>query len=297
MILEFGRIEMPGLRLDDMSGKLAHLRRQLDVGDILEIGVLFAYLVGIAQGHAEQPALERLQHYHALPARQHDPSERHHVEVADGIPDHGERLLPDLVGRSQIIGVLQIALIDLGLGHELIDIDGVSALDLDLLDFLVVDLDVLAFADLVAATHLLPRDRLAGLRIHHLLANTIAGLLVDAAKRYALRSRGSRIERDRTRNQRKLEITLPISSRRHRELLPLHARQSPGAENIEPRPLATGVTGPPRRTLMSGIALTSRGSTRFPTAAVRPRAAGQVRAIYRTFIAGGRPDGDSATIG
>src|SRR5262249_51826750 len=148
----------------------------------------------------------------------------------------------------------------LGFGHELIDIDGVSALDLDLLDFLVVDLDVLAFADLVAATHLLPRDRLAGLRIDHLLAKTIAGLLVDAVKRYALRGRGSRIERDRTRNQRKLEITLPISSGRHRELLPLHARQSPGAENIEPRPLATGVTGPPRRTLIM-----SRGSTRFPT--------------------------------
>ena len=108
-----------------------------------------------------------------------------------------------------------------------------GALDLDLIEFLVFDLEVLSLPDLVAAAGIFLGDRLARLRVDHLLLETIARVLVDAMKRNALGSRRSRIKRDRARDQRELEITLPIRSRRHGELLAAYARVTPGIANMQ----------------------------------------------------------------
>ena len=89
------------------------------------------------------------------------------------------------------------------------------ALHLNGFELVVVDLDVHALVDFVAPTLVLGLDRLARLLVDQLLTQTVTRLLVDLPKRDALgRGRGG-TERDRTRDERELEITLPICTRRH----------------------------------------------------------------------------------
>ena len=80
------------------------------------------------------------------------PRERHPALVLHGIADNGERLLAGLAVRHDVIGAVEVALVDLIDGHELVDVERVRALDLDGLDLLGLDLDVLALGDFVAAT-------------------------------------------------------------------------------------------------------------------------------------------------
>jgi hypothetical protein len=65
----------------------------------------------------------------------------------------------------------------------------VGALDLDRVELLVLDDQVLALGDLVAAALVLGGDRLAGFLVDELLAQAIAGRLVDLAEGNPLRGR------------------------------------------------------------------------------------------------------------
>ncbi len=215
VILEFLRIEMGGLGLDNMGSQLAHLGRQLDVRDVLEIGGLVANLVGIAQRRRQQPLVEGLDHRDVLAPGEDYAAEPHHLLLADGIADDREGLLADLIGGRDVVRALDIAIVDLLARHEAFDLERMRALDLDLLDLLVLDLNVLALADLVAAADVLLVHRLGGLRIDQLLLEPVAGLLVDPVERHSLRAGRSRIQSDRTGYQRELQVALPISTRGH----------------------------------------------------------------------------------
>jgi hypothetical protein len=85
-----------------------------------------------------------------------------------------------------------------------------GALDLDGVEFLVLDHEVLPLGDLVAAPLVLGGDRLAGFLIDELLAQPIAGRLVDLPERNPLRGRAGGMQRDRARDQRQLEIAFPV---------------------------------------------------------------------------------------
>src|SRR5262249_48967088 len=159
--------------------------------------------------------VERFQHDDMLAARKHDAPERDHTLVADRIADDCERFLTDLVGGRDVIRTVEITVVDLGLRYKAVDVDCVGALDLDLLDLVVLDLEILALADLVAAADVILLDKIAGLRIDQLLLQPIAGLLVDAVEGDALGRRRRGIERDRTRDERKLEVSLPVGTRGH----------------------------------------------------------------------------------
>ena len=71
-------------------------------------------------------------------------------------------------------------------GHEAVDLDDVGALDLDRFDFRILCDEVLALGDLVAAALVLGSNRLAGLFIDELLAQAIAGGLIDLPECNAL---------------------------------------------------------------------------------------------------------------
>jgi hypothetical protein len=58
----------------------------------------------------------------------------------------------------------------------------VVALDLDRLQFLRLDLDIFAFAELITASLLVGLDDITRLGVHHLLLQPVAGLLVDHVK-------------------------------------------------------------------------------------------------------------------
>jgi hypothetical protein len=101
--------------------------------------------------------------------------------------------------------------------HKAIDLDGVGALDLDRVQLRILDDKVLALGDFVTAAFVLGGDRLAGLFIDELLAQAIAGGLVDLSQRDALGTRARRMQRNRTGDQGKFEIAFPV--RTHHQLL------------------------------------------------------------------------------
>src|SRR3984893_13484143 len=124
-----------------------------------------------------------------------------------------------LVCGRDLIRVVDIAIVDLRSRNERINRDGVGTFDPNLLDFLVLHLEILALANLVAAANVLLFDRLAGFGVDALLLLPVSGIFVDPVERNALRTRRGRIKRDRARNQGQLEITLPGGTRGHGTLL------------------------------------------------------------------------------
>jgi hypothetical protein len=91
------------------------------------------------------------------------------------------------------------------------------ALDLDSFELRILDDEILALGDLVAAAFVFGDDRLAGFFINELLAQTIAGSLVDLPKCDALSRRASRMQRNRAGDESKFEIAFPVGT--HVQLL------------------------------------------------------------------------------
>ena len=73
-ILEFRRIEMGGLGIEDVARQFDHVLRNLRMADIVEILVLVAQFVWKPQGGAEQAFPKRLDRNHMLTVGQHDAS-------------------------------------------------------------------------------------------------------------------------------------------------------------------------------------------------------------------------------
>src|SRR5229473_2236153 len=138
---------------------------------------------------------------HPLALREHQPPERHHRLAAHGLANDRKGLLPDRLAGHDVIRRVEEALVDLGPRHKAVDLDGVGALDLDRFELRILDDEVLALGDLVAAAFVLGGDRRAGLLIDELLAQPIAGGLVDLPKRDALGTRARRMEGNRTGDQ------------------------------------------------------------------------------------------------
>ena len=84
-------------------------------------------------------------------------------------------------GRD-VVGAIQISLVDLLARNERVDLDGVVALDRNGVEFVIVDRDVGVLRVLVAATLIVGLDRLARDLVNQLLPQPVAGLLVDLAK-------------------------------------------------------------------------------------------------------------------
>src|SRR5437660_9868205 len=93
----------------------------------------------------------------------HQPSERHHALAAHGLAKDGKGLLADRLAGSDIIRRVEEALVDLRARHKAVDLNGVSALDLNRVQLRILEDEVLALGDLVAAAFVLRGNRLAGL--------------------------------------------------------------------------------------------------------------------------------------
>src|SRR5262245_34289906 len=126
-----------------------------------------------------------------------------------------KRLLPDVAIGDNVVRAVQIEFVDRFLRHELIDLDRAFAFDRDRLEFLGIDLEVLVLTDLVAFDDVIGVDFFFGVGIDLAVFDPMTGLFVDLmeADFFALRGRGE--ERDRTRDQRQLEVALPIRAGCH----------------------------------------------------------------------------------
>ena len=86
---------------------------------------------------------------------------------------------------------------------------------LDLVELAVVDRDIVALGDFIAAHALVALDDFAGFGIDILLLQAMAGLAIEEMERDALaRARGGE-EGDGTGDKRELQIALPVGPRCH----------------------------------------------------------------------------------
>src|SRR3954454_17599730 len=215
VVLELAGIEMGGLGLEDMAGELNHVLGDLRALDVVEELVLVAQFVREAQRGAEQALAERLDRDDVLAIGEYDLGERDAILVLHGVADHGESIDRGLAVGRDIVGMVEIALVDLVARHETLDVDGVVALDLDRFELLRLDLDIFALTQLVAASLLVALDDVAGLSVDHLLLQPVAGLAVDHVKPRLLGRGGRRIKHDGATDQRELQRSLPIGARCH----------------------------------------------------------------------------------
>src|SRR6185437_6575926 len=171
-------------------------------------------LIRVSQRLPEQALAPRLKHDRPLAFGQHHAPQRDHALAAHRVADDRERLKRHLALRNEVVGALDVALVDLGFRHEAVDVDRMAALDRDRVELLVLDLQVDALVDLVAPPLVVGIDRLPRLVVDQLLAEAVAGLLVDLPESDPLARRGRGVERDRAGDEGKLEIAFPVGAGR-----------------------------------------------------------------------------------
>ena len=115
-------------------------------------------------------------------SRQHDPSDRDHVHFGNRVANDRESVLSDLAIGSEVIGGVDIAVVDLAARNELIDLDGPGAFDLHGVDLLVFHDEVPTFPDLISARCVFSGHNVAGLQIDVLLLQAVSGFPVIRLK-------------------------------------------------------------------------------------------------------------------
>jgi hypothetical protein len=101
-----------------------------------------------------------------LPVRHDDLHKRNTLFILHGVANNDESFDSCLPVRRDVVGLVQITLVDIGPGHESVDVDGMSALDLDRPKLLFVDFNILP---LVSSSLVLGVNQASCLLVHHLL--------------------------------------------------------------------------------------------------------------------------------
>jgi hypothetical protein len=132
--------------------------------------------------------------------------------------------MADLAVRHQVIGTDQIAIVDVGFGYELVDLDGTGGFQRDVLKLVLRHLDIGVGVDLVALHDIVGRDFLAGVGVDLGIFDAMAGLAVDLIEADLLGIRGCRIQSDRAGHERKAQKAFPVSAGGH-GILRKHSRR------------------------------------------------------------------------
>ena len=106
-----------------------------------------AHFIRIEQRGTDQALVIRLKRHRPLALAQHNAPQRHQGLAAHRLADHRKGALPDRIVDGNVIGRIEEALVDLRTRHKAVDVDRVRARDLDRLQFVVLDEEILAFAD------------------------------------------------------------------------------------------------------------------------------------------------------
>ena len=135
-------------------------------------------LVGVAQRLEQQAAAARLQRDDIFLAAHRELADADLLRGLQRIAQDDIGLLGEVVGRDDVIRLVEIDRVDVVLVDELDEVERLAALELDALDLLGVEQDIVALGDLVALDDLVAVDRAdAG---HDLLIfDALARRLVD----------------------------------------------------------------------------------------------------------------------
>jgi hypothetical protein len=132
--------------------------------------------------------------------------------------------LPDIgfpgdlvVVRSDVERLVEIDRVDLVLIDELHKVDGALRLELDVVNLLIIEQDVFALLDFIAAHDLVGVDG-ADTGNDLLVADPLPGRLVDLVERNPGCGLRCREQLDRDRHQSQSDLTRPIRARGHTRL-------------------------------------------------------------------------------
>jgi hypothetical protein len=138
-----------------------------------------------------------------------------HIHAADGFADDREGVVPHLPVRDEVIGPDEIAGIDVGLRHELVDVDGAGRLQGDVLKLVLRHFDVGVGIDFVALGDVFGGDFLAGIGVDLHVFDAVAGVPVDLVEADLLGLGRGRVQSDRTGDERKAEEAFPVGAGGH----------------------------------------------------------------------------------
>jgi hypothetical protein len=113
-----------------------------------------------------------------LTACEHDPTDRDHVHFADRVTDDSKGILSETIG-CDVVGRVNVAIIDLVSRNELINLNRSRALDFDSLKLFVLNDEVLPLSDLVTTCDVVTGDHFTRFRIDILLLQAVSGLPVN----------------------------------------------------------------------------------------------------------------------
>src|SRR5215813_13497857 len=209
-VFEFGRIELGLLGLQNVLRQVEHVLRNLDVRNAVEIFLLLAHLVVVAQGGPYDAIAARREHQQPLATVEHHARNPDQPFIAHGLADDRECLVSDLVVGHEIIGLVEIELVHLLALDKGLDLDRVGAFERDFVELLLLQQDVAVAVDLIAFDAVFLRHLRSGVGVDHVVANPIAGFAVDDVETDAI-ARGRRREQgDATGYEREFEVALPI---------------------------------------------------------------------------------------
>ena len=183
-IIELVRAEVSGFSLNDDVGEVLHFFRQFHIRNVLEVCILAANFIAIAQDGPDDAFAQRLQHDDTLAPRDDNPAEPNNVLIPHGVADDCEGLFSHaLIGRD-IIGRFEVARVNFGARHKFFDVDRVRALDLNCVQFIVVHQQKGILADGIALGLVLGLYDLARFGIDELAFDLVARFAIDGVERY-----------------------------------------------------------------------------------------------------------------
>ncbi|QTK82762.1 Hypothetical protein AT6N2_L2085 [Agrobacterium tumefaciens] len=162
-----------------MAGEFEHLIIEFDIRDGFENRRFGTNLVTEIQRRRDECLAAGPDEQHAIAAEKHRFTERRHLFVVHCFCKKRQRFLTALAAWSQIVGLVEIELVDLVTGEEVFDADDLVALRHQLCDFVSLDNDVITIVELVPFDLIVAKNRLTRIAIDILSLDAVAGLAVD----------------------------------------------------------------------------------------------------------------------
>ncbi len=197
-----------------------------------------------AHGVGQQALAAHLQRQLAFLAAQDKLAQRDLALLLHGVAYDGEGLDARALLGNDEEGIVPIQAVDVGLVHELVDGDGLGAVQPHLVEIGVVEQDVFVLGHLIAAHQMAALHRTGvGVGRHH--ADAVVGVRIDQVKAHVGGAGRRGVERHRAGDERQLQVSLPCGASGHVGS-PRQAK-CPAPTYVRYRGQARGLPGCPRR--------------------------------------------------
>jgi hypothetical protein len=117
-VLKLFRLEVTGHCLDDVAREFKHLLRRVFLWNLVEVALRFSHLVGVVKQQADNAPVSGFEGDHMFACGQHDAAKGHHAALHNCLADQRKGLLPDLAVRYDVIGTVDVTVVDFVSEHD-----------------------------------------------------------------------------------------------------------------------------------------------------------------------------------